>query len=65
LYFLNNANNVNNIFRVAADGDAPPVQMTHFTSGEIFDFALASDGKTLVLARGSVSSDVVIFRNTK
>ncbi len=65
LYFLNNANNVNNIFRVAVVGDAKPVQMTHFTSGEIFDFALAPDGKTLVLARGSISSDVVIFRNTR
>ncbi len=65
LYFLNNANNVANIFRVAATGDLSPVQMTHFTSGEIFDFALAPDGKSVVIARGSTSSDVVIFKNSK
>jgi Tol biopolymer transport system component len=64
LYFLNTANNVTNIFRVAATGDAPPVQMTHFTSGELFDFALAPDGKSVALARGSVSSDIVIFKNS-
>ena len=65
LYFLNTTNNATNIFRIAADGgDASPVQMTHFVSGEVFDFALAPDGKSVVMARGSVSSDVVIFKNS-
>jgi serine/threonine protein kinase/Tol biopolymer transport system component len=65
LYFLNTADNVANIFRVSAFTDAPPVQMTHFTTGESFDFAIAPDGKSVVLSRGSVSSDVLIFKNTK
>jgi Tol biopolymer transport system component len=65
LYFLNNANNVANIFRVAVEGNAPPVQMTHFESGEIFALALSPDGRSVVLARGSISSDIVVFRKSK
>jgi serine/threonine protein kinase/Tol biopolymer transport system component/tetratricopeptide (TPR) repeat protein len=65
LYFLNTAANVTNIFRTSVAADVPPIQMTHFKSGESFDFALAPDGKSVAIARGSVSSDVVIFKSSK
>jgi len=62
LYFINYVNNIANIFRGSVEGDLKPVAITNFTSGEIFDFAVAPDGKRFVLSRGSTSSDVVIFK---
>jgi Tol biopolymer transport system component/DNA-binding winged helix-turn-helix (wHTH) protein len=38
-------------------------QITDFKSGLIFDFAWSRDGKQLALARGTVTSDVVLIRN--
>jgi len=43
--------------------DAEPRQITSFTSGRIFDFAWSRDGKQLLLAKGSQSSDVILIRN--
>ena len=65
LYFVNSTNNVSNIFRIPVEGEPKPAQMTYFTSGKIFGFALAPDGKRLVLSRGSTSSDIVIFKNSR
>jgi Tol biopolymer transport system component len=49
-----------NVWECSVTGDAPhPV--THFTSGTIFDFAWARDGKTLFLAKGDVTQDVVLI----
>jgi len=42
-----------------AGGDPKPV--TNFTSGTIFDFAWTHDGKTLLLAKGDSTQDVVLI----
>ena len=34
-----------------------PKQLTHFTSGELFDYAWSPDGKDLFLARGEFGGD--------
>ena len=38
-------------------------QLTHFTSGFIWDCRYSVDGKSLVIARGTEQSDVVLFTN--
>jgi serine/threonine protein kinase/Tol biopolymer transport system component len=40
-------------------------QVTNFTSGRIFRFAWSPDGKTLALARGQTTSDIVLLTITK
>jgi serine/threonine protein kinase/Tol biopolymer transport system component len=40
-----------------------PRQVTHFTTGEIFDFSWSRDGKQLLLSKGSDTSDVVLISN--
>jgi eukaryotic-like serine/threonine-protein kinase len=44
-----------------AGGEPHPV--TDFTSGQIFDFAWSRDGKQLLLAKGTVTRDVVLISN--
>jgi len=39
-----------------------PKQLTHFTSGIIWNFAWSPDGKKIAIARGTNMSDVVLFR---
>src|SRR5438105_3031879 len=46
-------------------GGGPPKKLTDFTSDRIFSFAWSRDGKRLVLARGTETSDVVLIRNFK
>jgi serine/threonine protein kinase/Tol biopolymer transport system component len=55
---------VSNIWSQPIDGGAPK-QLTDFKSDQIFRFSWSSDGKQLVLARGSVSSDVVLINDLK
>ena len=43
----------------------PPHRLTNFTSGRIFDFNWTADGKQLLLARGEVTSDVVLLSNLR
>ena len=57
-------NGVSNIWRQPIDG-SPPVQVTKFDSGRIFNFAYSSDGKKLALSRGSSNSDVVLIKNSE
>src|SRR5690349_4476821 len=40
-------------------------QVTDFSSGLIFDFAWSRDGSQLLLARGNVTSDVVLISNLR
>jgi len=40
-----------------------PRQVTDFKSGRIFYFDRSSDGKRLVCARGSTTTDVVLIKN--
>lgn len=46
--------------RICADGGAAK-QLTFFNTDQIFAFDLSPDGKTMVLARGNVSDDVVLI----
>jgi Tol biopolymer transport system component len=64
LYYLNDKGGTSNIFRIATDGTNKTEQVTKFPTGRIFDFSLAPDEKRAVVARGSVSSDVVIFKKS-
>ncbi len=40
-------------------------QITNFPSGLILSFSWSPDGKTLFLARGSVSSDIILLKSAK
>lgn len=56
-------NGVADIWRQPIDG-GPPVQVTKFETGRIFNFAYSPDGKQLALSRGSLNSDVVLIKNS-
>jgi hypothetical protein len=60
-YFLTN-NGVGNIWRQPVPKGLPR-QVTNFTSDRIFSFDWSSDGKQLYVARGSISSDIVLITN--
>ena len=53
-----------NLWSFSLNGD-PPKQLTHFSSGRIFKFAIAADGSKVALSRGSVTSDVVVFSRNR
>jgi serine/threonine protein kinase/Tol biopolymer transport system component len=55
-------NVVTNIWAQPVDG-SPPKQLTDYKIDQIFDFDLSRDGKQLVMARGAVTSDVVLISN--
>ena len=57
-------NGVSNIWQQRLSG-GPPKQVTHFDSGEIFDFEWSRDGRQLALTRGSESSDVILMSNPR
>jgi Tol biopolymer transport system component/DNA-binding winged helix-turn-helix (wHTH) protein len=60
LTYIDQRNGVSNIWSQPIDG-SPPKQLTKFKSGRIFQFAWSRDGKWLALARGAVTSDVVLI----
>ncbi|MCM3874029.1 MAG: hypothetical protein ND895_25355, partial [Pyrinomonadaceae bacterium] len=60
LTYINTQGGVSNIWRQPLNG-GEPVQLTNFTTGRIFNFDWSRDGKWLALARGSVTSDVVLI----
>lgn len=43
----------------------PPRQLTDFKEGRIFSFNWSADGSQLVLARGSITDDAVLFTSRK
>ncbi|HEU5180850.1 MAG TPA: protein kinase [Candidatus Polarisedimenticolia bacterium] len=51
---------VDNIWLKPLDG-SPPKQLTRFTDGNIFSYDWTPDGKSLVLSRGKVTSDVILL----
>jgi Tol biopolymer transport system component len=55
---------VSNIWSQPLD-DSKPVPLTDFKSNQIFSFDWSRDGKQLVLARGNLSSDVVLISDVK
>jgi len=64
LAYRDTRDGVSNIWRLPIDG-GPATQLTDFKSEIIFHFAWSHDGKQLALARGSVSSDVVLIRDLR
>ena len=63
IYYIALNNGVSNIWRQPIDG-SPPVQVTKFETGRIFNFAYSPDGKQLALSRGTLNSDVVLIKNS-
>ena len=55
---------VTNLWEQPLSGTRPK-QLTEFTSDRIFSFNWSLDHKRLLLARGNVTSDVVLFSNLK
>jgi Tol biopolymer transport system component len=53
-----------NIWVTPLDG-SPARQLTHFSSGQIFNFCFSPDGKSIAIARGSTPSDVVLLTSVK
>jgi Tol biopolymer transport system component len=53
-------NGVSNVWRQPLTRDSP-VQLTHFTTSEIFGFAWSPDAKWLSLSGGTNRSDVVLL----
>ncbi|MGH9929490.1 MAG: DPP IV N-terminal domain-containing protein, partial [Pyrinomonadaceae bacterium] len=64
LAYIDTSDGVSNIWRQPIAG-GPPTQLTRFNSELIFHFEWSRDGKQLALARGTVSSDVVLIRDQK
>jgi Tol biopolymer transport system component len=64
LQYLWDTNGATNLWEQPVTG-GPPHQLTKFTSGRIFDFNWSADGKQLLLARGEVTSDVVLLNNLR
>jgi eukaryotic-like serine/threonine-protein kinase len=64
IYYIALNNGVSNIWRQPIDG-SPPVQVTKFEAGRIFNFAYSPSGKQLALSRGSLNSDVFLIKNSE
>jgi Tol biopolymer transport system component len=62
LQYLLTLNGASNVWEQPLTGGAPR-QNTNFTSGLIFDFSWSRDGRQLYLAKGDLSSDVVLISN--
>jgi Tol biopolymer transport system component/DNA-binding winged helix-turn-helix (wHTH) protein len=62
LVYIDTRKSVSNLWAQPLTG-GPPKQLTDFKSELIFDFAWSRDWKQLALARGTVTSDVVLIRN--
>jgi len=61
--YLDHGGNSENVWAQPLDGGKPK-QLTHFAEGSIWNMAWSRDGKTLALARGSFTSDAVMFTST-
>ena len=64
LTYIDTQGGVSNIWSQPLNG-GKPVQLTNFTTGRIFNFDWSRDGKWLALARGSVTSDVVLISDLR
>ena len=51
-----------NLWRFPLDGTAA-VPITNFTSDQIFDYRWSRDGKTLAMAAGTLTSDIVLIES--
>ena len=62
LTFTKTANGVANVWSRPLEG-GPEKQLTNFKTDVIFNFKWSPDGRSLVMARGSVLSDLVLIRD--
>jgi eukaryotic-like serine/threonine-protein kinase len=62
IQFVLTRKGASNIWEQPLTGGAPR-QVTNFTDNQIFGWDYTADGKTLLLARGSTHSDVVLITN--
>jgi hypothetical protein len=56
---------VSNLWAIPQIGTGLDKQLTHFSSGSIWDCTYSPDRKLLLVAHGSNQSDVVLFTNAK
>jgi eukaryotic-like serine/threonine-protein kinase len=64
IYYIAFNHGVSNIWQQPIDG-SPPVQVTGFETGRIFNFSYSPDGKQLALSRGTFDRDVVLIENSR
>lgn len=64
LVYIDNRSGVSNLWMQPLD-EGKPVPLTNFQTDQIFAFDWSPDGKQLTLARGTVTSDVVLFSELK
>jgi serine/threonine protein kinase/Tol biopolymer transport system component len=62
LIFLDSRDGIGNLWLQPLAGDKPR-QLTNFSSDRVYSFDWSADGKQLVVARGSSSSDIVLISN--
>ncbi len=62
LTYIDTRGGVSNIWSFPLD-DTAPKQLTNFKTEQIYNFDWSADGKQLVLARGTTTSDVVLISN--
>jgi serine/threonine protein kinase len=64
LTILTNRGGTQNIWRQPIEGgEAKPI--TDFSSGRIFNFAWAANGRDLLIARGTVNNDLIMIRDSE
>ncbi|HMD32774.1 MAG TPA: protein kinase [Candidatus Acidoferrales bacterium] len=54
-----------NLWTLPASGGGPAKQLTRFTSDSFWNFSWSPDGKFIAIARGPITSDVVLFTSAK
>jgi hypothetical protein len=58
-------NGTPNLWEFPLFRDGSPRQLTNFESGNIFNQRFSPDGKLIAISKGSISSDAVLFLDTK
>lgn len=64
LLYIDTRNGVSNVMRQLVTG-GPPTSLTHFTTDQIFGYAVSPDQKQLAVVRGHVTSDVVLVSDDR
>ena len=62
--FISQRDGISNLWRQPING-SPPVQVTNFESGRIFNFAYSPDGKQIAFSRGTFDRDVILIENSE